>query len=549
MTTAAGRRVRVILLAVLMLTAFAVGSVPAQDVSGRSEPPATQVQSPGGDLLGRSTPRGMVDGLLLAMAADDPSALLDFLDLSGLPEGQRSWRARRIATALEAVLDRRGGLLPSYRISMSEAGALQDGLPPDQDVFAQMRTSEGPVDLIAHQTRTPDGVVVWLVSPETLAKVEAQAPFAPVALVEEIMPRAWSDARAAGAPVSHWIALVIAATIALAAGWSAAGIFTIILQRIIGKHIVASSRTSTVALGAVIGCMLFGWLPGVLGVSIVARASVAPAVEIIAWMALATLAWATVDQFARAWLSALTRRGVVAAISLVTLARRGSKILITIAAILATFSSLGVDLTAWLAAFGIGGLVIALGAQKTVEHLVGTLSIVADKPIRVGDVCQVDGLLGTVEDIGIRSTRIRTFERTVVTVPNGIMSSARIETYALRDRFLFRHVLRLQLDTPPEQIRLVLDGLNQALVETEAVAPDPRRARLVSLAPESLEIEVFAYITAPDFDAFLAQGEALLLRLLDVVEACGAHLAIPARRVNIIGEDCGSSARASGKGG
>lgn len=489
------------------------------------------------DPLGRGTPRGMVDGLVAAMARDDPRAVAEFLDLSELPEDQRRWGGRRLAAALQAVLDRSGGLLPSYRLNTAPSGSLDDGLPPDQEVFAQVRTPEGVRDLVARQVRTADGVVVWLVSPEALAIVEAQAPLTPVALVEQIMPPSWSVVRWAGAPASHWIALSAAALLSIASGLAVSMLLRFSIQRLPGGRAMAIGRAPVLASGAVLGCAFFAWASSFIGVSIVARAHVAPGVQIVAWIALATLIRLMVDGFSRLWLNALTSRGVVAAISVVTLARRGAKVLIVAAALLAAFSSLGIDLTGWLAALGIGGLVIALGAQKTVEHLVGTLSIVADKPIRIGDVCRVDGLLGTVEDIGIRSTRIRTFERTIVTIPNGIMSSARIESYATRDQFLFKHILQLRLDTPPQRLRSVLRSLDRVLADNPHVAPEPRRARLVAFGSEALNVEIFAYVVASDFEAFLAAGEELLLSLLEAVEAAGVSLAVPIRHVELYSRD------------
>ena len=168
------------------------------------------------------------------------------------------------------------------------------------------------------------------------------------------------------------------------------------------------------------------------GVSIALRSYLVPLAEFATWLVLGWLLWRTIDAVARKTLGEMSRRGRSGAISVLTLTRRAAKLLIVIFAIIAAAGSFGLDLTGWLAALGIGGLAFALGAQKTIEHFVGSVSIISDQPIRIGDFCQVDGLMGTVEDIGMRSTRLRTLDRTIVTIPNGTLSQAIIENYANR---------------------------------------------------------------------------------------------------------------------
>jgi MscS family membrane protein len=204
-----------------------------------------------------------------------------------------------------------------------------------------------------------------------------------------------------------------------------------------------------------------------------------------------------------------------------------------VAAAAAIFGSLGVNLTGWIAALGLGGLAFALGAQKTIEHFVGSLTLITDQPVRVGDFCQVDGLLGTVEDIGMRSTRLRTLDRTLVTIPNGVMSGATIENYTSRDRFLFRKTLSLRYETTPDQMRAVLWRLRGVLEADARVTEDPARVRFLDFAESSLDLEVFAYVLAADYNAFLGVAEELNLAIMDVVAECGARFAFPSRTVYV----------------
>ncbi|MGH6917175.1 MAG: mechanosensitive ion channel family protein [Geminicoccaceae bacterium] len=129
--------------------------------------------------------------------------------------------------------------------------------------------------------------------------------------------------------------------------------------------------------------------------------------------------WRIVDGLGEVSSERRLRRGQLGALSVIRFFRRSAKFIIASVAGIAVLDSLGFDVTVGLAALGIGGIAIAFGAQKTVENLVGGLTLIADQPVRVGDFCRFGQTLGTVEDIGMRSTRIRTLDRTVVTVPNG----------------------------------------------------------------------------------------------------------------------------------
>lgn len=130
-----------------------------------------------------------------------------------------------------------------------------------------------------------------------------------------------------------------------------------------------------------------------------------------------------------------------------------------ILAVIIIFGNLGFDLTTGIAALGIGGLALAFGAQKTIENLIGSVVVVADRPIHVGDYCKFGAYEGVVIDIGIRSTRVRTLNRTVVTIPNGEFSALQIENYATRDMFHFLHNLYISKDTNLGKLQMMIDTL------------------------------------------------------------------------------------------
>lgn len=195
----------------------------------------------------------------------------------------------------------------------------------------------------------------------------------------------------------------------------------------------------------------------------------------------------------------------------------------------AWLSSLGVPVLGVLAGLGIGGLAIALGAQRTIENFFGAFTIFADRPVRIGDVCRFGDKIGTVESIGLRSTRIRTPERSVLTVPNAEFARFQLDNLGRRDRLLFKATLNLRLETTTEQLERVLTRVREVLLGHEAIDEDPARVRLVAIGPHSLDLEIFAYVRTRDWNEFLAIREALLMRILHEVEEAGTALAPPAR--------------------
>ena len=187
-----------------------------------------------------------------------------------------------------------------------------------------------------------------------------------------------------------------------------------------------------------------------------------------------------------------------------------------------------VDLTAALTGLGVGGLAIGFGAQKTIENLFGGIMVISDRPVNVGDVCKVGEFFGTVEDIGIRSTRIRTLDRTVVSVPNGQLASMSLENFATRDRIRFQHTVGLDRQTSAEQLRDVLARIRRLLDDHPKVESTSARTRFIRLSGPSLDLEIFAYVLETDQAAFLAIQEELLLGIMEILDSSAASLASPA---------------------
>ncbi len=221
--------------------------------------------------------------------------------------------------------------------------------------------------------------------------------------------------------------------------------------------------------------------------------------------------------------------------SLIAITGRFTKVVIVLVSAIAVLAHLGVSVTSLVAGVGVGGLALALAAQKTVENLFGTLSIGVDQPFRETDFIKVGEVLGTVEAIGLRSTRIRTLDRTLITIPNGKLADMSVESYTVRDRFRLFVTLPLVLGTPSAKMRAVLLGVEAALRAHPKIWPDDVVVRFKELGASSMNIEIMAWFLAESFSAFQLIRQDMLLAILEVVEASEARLALPTQMLHVEG--------------
>lgn len=198
----------------------------------------------------------------------------------------------------------------------------------------------------------------------------------------------------------------------------------------------------------------------------------------------------------------------------------------------------GLPLVGIVAGLGVGGLAVALAAQPTIENLIAGISLVGDKAVRIGEYCKYGDEQGTIEAVGIRSTRIRGDDRTLTNMPNAVLAKMPVVSLTRRDRILIRTVLGLRYESTPEQLRSVLDMIRRLLKEHPRVHPNTARVQFFEFGESSLDIEVFAYVTTTDRVEFLRIQEDILLRVMDVIEQAGTSLAFPSRTL-YLGRDRG----------
>jgi len=279
-----------------------------------------------------------------------------------------------------------------------------------------------------------------------------------------------------------------------------------------------------------------------LALSPQARALAGRLVSTAFLMALFWMLWRAIDVTAQALGSVRWAKDHPGSRALLPLGRRVGKVAVVIATFVALLSEMGYSVTSLVAGLGIGGLAVALAARSTLENLFGAFSIGADQPFREGDKVKIDDFIGTVESIGLRSTKIRTLDRTIITYPNGKLADMRIESLASRDMFRLACDLGLVYDTTAAQMRQIVAGLDRVLEKHPKISPGERTVRFKDLGASSLNIQVEAWFLTRDRLEFRAIREEVLLQFMAVVEACGSSFAFPTQTVHLASAD---SARAS----
>jgi len=241
--------------------------------------------------------------------------------------------------------------------------------------------------------------------------------------------------------------------------------------------------------------------------------------------------WRIVDVSRHVALNSPWAVRVPASRALVPLGARAAKVLLLAIAIVASLSVFGYPVASLVAGLGIGGLALALAAQKTVENLFGAFSIGVDQPFREGDFVKIEDFVGTVEAIGLRSTRFRTLDRTIITIPNGRLADMKLESFSERDRLRLAAVIGLVYETSAAQLRTVLDGFEAVLRAHPKIWPEAVVVRFREFAASSLDIEIMAWFQTADWSEFQAIRQEILLQFMQVVEQAGSSFAFPTRTV------------------
>ncbi len=337
----------------------------------------------------------------------------------------------------------------------------------------------------------------------------------------------------------QWIAIPAAALLAAAAGW----VLGRATRRVLG-HFAArtASRWDDLLIERVGGPLTATWavavataLQPILALEGSAATVMQHALRATTYLALFWGAFRAIDVAFAAAAEAPWARLNAGLAGLLPLGRKIGKIAVLAIGLIAVLNELGFQVASLLAGLGIGGLALALAAQKTVENLFGSVSIGVDQPFRVGDFVKVEDVIGTVESVGMRSTRFRTLDRTIVTVPNGKLAEMKAESFAPRDRIRLLANLGLAYDTTAEQMRAVLSGIDGLLRAHPKAGPDVS-VRFTEFRESTLNVEVVAWFRTTDWGEFTEIRQDLYVRFMEIVEKAGTGFAFPTRTVRVVQE-------------
>jgi MscS family membrane protein len=514
------RKAAVLLLLLAAIAPQAFAQIPGLRSSGDA-PAAAEPTDP----LGRATPRGALVAFSRAAQREDFIAAARYLQLQG---AQRQ-NAVMLVHALRTVIDRdlHEGLAS---ISDAPGGSLEDGLPEDQEHLGPLMLEGGKVYIKLVRVRDGENGLVWLVSSETLRQIPAIARVQGASWIERNMPASLLAREFAGVSLAHWLVLLCLL----------AGSLVLLISIATASHLIAKrfirdparwhhwdrwySATHWPAIAVAALLLQFVSIPP-LGYPLTFRAAYArlgliAMVIALTWLIKRVLGLGFAD--ARGMLRG---RSHASTKSLMLLVERLIKAVLLVVSIVVVLILLGVESKTALAALGVVGVALALGAQKTVENLLGGVFLLSDKALAVGDYCTIGNQSGTVEDVTLRSVRIRTADQSLVSLPAGSLAQTGIENFASREKFLIQTLLRLRYGTTVGQLRQVLESARGLITQNANLERESGYVRLVNFSAQAIELELFAYVLTADAEKFRAVREELLLQVASLVEAAGSALA------------------------
>jgi len=338
---------------------------------------------------------------------------------------------------------------------------------------------------------------------------------------------AWMRADLGGAVTWQWLALGVLAAAALAA---VAGAFRLARRAAARPGWLAHGLALAAPLVMVAACTLLDELVTnqvrITGPLLFTLKTCLQAARFVGWILLVR---AVLGRLSEAVIQTRRLRPEMIDTQLLRLGFRMVTFLATAWMVILGADSMGISVTPLIAGLGVSGLAVALAAQHTIENFIAGLVLFADKPVRIGETCEFGDLRGTVEQIGLRSTRIRGIDRTVISIPNSEFAKLRLVNFTRRDRILLKTQLGLRYETTADQLRHVLTGLRELLAAHPRIARDTIRVRFVGYGAYSLDIELYALAETNDWAVFLAIQEDVLLKVMDVVTGSGCGFAFPSQ--------------------
>jgi MscS family membrane protein len=509
----------------------AAAQSPLAQILQPSTTPAASTATTPADALGRGTPSGSVLGFLQTAQSGNYNIAAQYLQMSA---AHRQSEGEQTATKLKLVMDRAfAGSLK--HVSTQPEGTPQEGVSSDRQDLGLMVSGDVEVDLQLVRVSDPSVGKIWLISSDTLAKLPELYDQVEARQVESRLPNFLVKHQFEGMPLWQWLALLLAIPLAAAVGWLVLTLLDYPLRWWARRSQGDVSRWQSVSgpMWLLVGTITHRVFAGYVGMPLLQRHYYVQLTAVALIIGASWIFWRAIRWSLRRVRTRALSHGHGGTGSLMLLGERILKAIVFVTAVFAVLTTLGFNMTTALAGLGIGGLAIGFGAQQTIANLFGGVSVLGDEVMRVGDTCRFGDRTGTVEDIGLRSTRIRTDERTLLAIPNGTVATINIENLSRRDKILFKTNLGFRPETKADHLRYVLSEIRRLLYSHPKIETKTVRVRLTDIAAGSLNVEVFSYVLTVDFNEFAAVREDLLLRMMDLVDDAGTSVAMPSQTLYI----------------
>jgi MscS family membrane protein len=481
------------------------------------------------DNLGRDTPRSSFIGFLRLTEEFDYEAATEFLDLRNLPRSLREYSSEELARQLDFVI-KRGMKINVNHLSKKTTGQVVDGLPDYRDELGRIITGEGEQVLLMQRVPGLDDNFIWKISNASIAKIPALYDyFSYPDWIENIRERVPEDASFLGIELFKWVIVVSVTVILLPIFWLVGFALSWLISRPGSPLHLPIRRLFTRPLTLLAVMLITGNLLEELGLGATAQALVET--KTLMTMVVVWITFSLIDLARARRKETFIAQGRSDAHILGRPMANALKLFTLLIAMLVWLSNTGIDITTLLAGLGVGGVALALALQKPIEDLLGAISIYSQQPMITGDLCRYGNILGRIEEIGLRTTRIRTLNNTLVSVPNCLIAHGAIENYSAREKMLYHPELPLRYDTSQEQMQTIIDEISKMASEHDGVISKSVRIRFTEFSENSMIIKARIYVDTSDFSTYLQVVTELNMGIMKIVQDNGAHFAQGAKTV------------------
>jgi len=482
------------------------------------------------DEFNRGTPRSSLEGFLAAADVGDYETAAEYLDLRNLRGAASKLTGAQLARRLD-VIGERGDWVDIDEPADDPAGRGNDGLPEYRDSIGIVMQGEKEVRLLLQKVPRGDGEFIWKVSNATVSHIPQLYEIYGYPDAIEELRRSLPEGSFAGFELFKWVVVLATAVVA----YSVVFLLALATRRILGNRERPSNQRIFRFLAIPFGIWLVILAMNVVATSL-GRGSTAETLQRISPVPILITVWvmfAAINLLRDIYSNYLRDKGRSGAEVLVRPGSNAIKLIVFLSAALIYLDNLGINITTVLAGLGVGGVAVALALQKPMEDIFGAITLYTQQPIHVGDFCRIGTTTGTIEEIGLRTTYVRTVANTLIAVPNARLASEPIDNISARKKILYRPSLRLRYDTAPDQLRNLLKGIRELLSSHERILEEGQRVRFNEIADDALKIEVFAYLDTTAWPEYLELAEELNLRILEIVAKAGTSLSLPASTLHI----------------